>query len=1649
MLSIAKVTNTAQAANYYNSPDKYYDKDNANIGSQWGGKGAELLGLEGEVIPEDFIKMLEGRINPETHLGRVAKDGEIQHVPGWDFTFSAPKSLSILALVGEDKRLIDAHIEATQNAMKFIEANYAKTRIKKDNNTEYESVNNLIYASYVHTESRKHDPQLHSHNVVMNAVMDNNGQWRSLETLKMYEGKMMAGLVYRSSLAQLVKKIGYEIEVTDRDKAFFDIKGVPESLMGNMSKRRKIIEETAKQRGLFDAESMAKATLYSREAKTHVDSEELHQIWQSTVEESGVDLKAIIDASVERQMQKSATVTANTPTAENVQAGRKEKTYPADQELPQRPDSATELDEVQYPDRQIKAGDILAPENETLQATDKLINENIALGQGEERDLASLVNDVRLAYRVLASDEAVFDSDKLAEEALKLTLGAAGPEDIDQVVNTMINTGELIPRSSRSDGGELGFTTPEAFAKERAMVGLMLQGKDERQAVGDTQGISDFIAEFEAAKSHEFGQPFSFSADQRNALVNAATSRDLVSGIQGYAGTGKTTLLECLIGYANTQGFTVKGFAPTGSATETLAKETGIEARTIDSFLYTRRKDTVSQRELWLVDEASLVGASNMHDMIAEANRSGASMLLLGDSKQMEAVDWGRPFTVLQGFKMQTSSVTTIIRQKNAALLEAVQASTRYDFEMAFDKIKNNVFDLGRHSISSDYLKLSQDERDRSLVVIPDNESRMAFNKRVHSARVKEGSLSANELEVKTLISRNLNTAERTDSRYYRPKDIIEFQRDHGEFKAGEFGQVTQIDGQNLMVKTEDGKIRPFNPSEVPKNSKFALDVFELKTVLFSEGEKMAFSKSRKPLGVKNGDQYILKNIDTGANTFTLANDEGKEITLNSSDRHNLSHVYALTSYKAQGKTVDRVMVKLESWRRNLVNDRSFYVSLSRARHEARLYVDDVEKVKEALEKHNANKTTSLSGFSHGDMKRAAEQLSSSRVDTKQLFADLNLAVQKLSLRQGVFNHTALMTETLKSTLGNYDVKDIEKAIYIQRSRGEIGLSHVNHDKPHAENFYTLPSNIRREAQIVKHMLQGKDRLAAIAGKSVISRYLNAHQEKVAEGHAEPVSEQTKEALINLLSSRDETVMITGSDHSGHREVMRTLGKTIAENSGYKVRGFSTSAEGVSQLKETIKSSANIYYHLDQMEKRVAASQRLPNARELWVVENVSQLGADDLLRLQQVARYAGARMVLVADRQENSLSWGNVPTLLAEQGINTVNFEHATAALNPDINDATDKLSQGKVTEALGIISPMISEVRDEHDAANDKNVRLAVLAGSYINLAPEDREKTAVVVPNYFARNKVNEQIREGLQQQGILKGTELKTSLYSNANLDPFQKKEAASYRVGQVLQFESNRPGIEKGESYRVEGINKNTNELELTSLTNGNRLTFSAEEIAGSRNNSVHVFHVNEKGLQQGEKIRFTRSTPADKLVDSDGKSIPSKTNGVIEHIDGSHIRVMLSSGRQVTVDTEQWKHIEYGYTQSLYNVKDKRFENVITIMESGKKLFSSQETLHNALTKASLNLRIITDSKAKLLEGLQSNKGFRQTALQNRQVSIDKHELASFDKQFGMGLSPASRNMLRMEAAVDKAVGITKTAIVEKAKSISTKMQQVTRQRSL
>ncbi|KAB0981010.1 conjugal transfer protein TraI, partial [Cronobacter sakazakii] len=174
-----------------------------------------------------------------------------------------------------------------------------------------------------------------------------------------------------------------------------------------------------------------------------------------------------------------------------------------------------------------------------------------------------------------------------------------------------------------------------------------------------------------------------------------------------------------------------------------------------------------------------------------------------------------------------------------------------------------------------DYLRLSPEEQAKTLVIIPDNVSRLEFNKSVHDAKIKDGFLPASELSVNSLISRNLNAAERTDSRYYKNNDIIEFQAEHSIFKAGQYWSVESVNGDKLMLKNEKGERAEFNPSTLPKNSKFTVDVFKKEIMKFSPGESLIFTKSRKDLGVKNGDAFSLKEVDVQNNTFTLKNEAG------------------------------------------------------------------------------------------------------------------------------------------------------------------------------------------------------------------------------------------------------------------------------------------------------------------------------------------------------------------------------------------------------------------------------------------------------------------------------------------------------------------------------------------------------------------------------------------------------------------------------------------------------------------------------------------------------------------------------------------------------------------------------------------------------
>ena len=311
MFSSHVLKSAGSAAQYYNAKDNYYLKDKEDGNSQWVGKGAQLLGLKGEVDPAQFLALLAGKMPDGQRVG-LKKGNDLLHKPGFDLTFSAPKSLSILALIGDSKPLMQAHKQAVMTALNKIESLYAETKYKSEGDFYFEKTKNMIFSLFLHTTSRELDPQLHTHAIGMNLTQWKNNQgnpvWKALSSVSgkdknnqthdfytnILNNQHYIGMIYNSTLAQLTTKLGFSINIKDR-YGNFDIVGIPDDYLKENSKRREQIKQTLAKHNVKGAKYAEIAAKSSREAKKNlVATDELRQIWKQEAAQKGVDLESII-----------------------------------------------------------------------------------------------------------------------------------------------------------------------------------------------------------------------------------------------------------------------------------------------------------------------------------------------------------------------------------------------------------------------------------------------------------------------------------------------------------------------------------------------------------------------------------------------------------------------------------------------------------------------------------------------------------------------------------------------------------------------------------------------------------------------------------------------------------------------------------------------------------------------------------------------------------------------------------------------------------------------------------------------------------------------------------------------------------------------------------------------------------------------------------------------------------------------------------------------------------------------------------------------------------------------------------------------------------------------------------------------------------
>jgi conjugative relaxase-like TrwC/TraI family protein len=236
MFTVVAQKNLGDAESYFDehlSQNDYYAAGEIRPG-QWIGTGAERLGLANIVTREQFHALCENK-NPATGerlTQRSQKEG--QRRVFYDFTCSAPKSVSVLAVTLADERLVTAHEEATRIAFRELET-FAATRVRKQGNQKDRITGNLAAAAFTHTSSRALDPQLHTHFTVFNATFDDSERsWKALQAGGMYDAIRYGTAVYRNELAKRVQQIGYRIQPS---KHGFQIEGVSDEVLKRFSKR--------------------------------------------------------------------------------------------------------------------------------------------------------------------------------------------------------------------------------------------------------------------------------------------------------------------------------------------------------------------------------------------------------------------------------------------------------------------------------------------------------------------------------------------------------------------------------------------------------------------------------------------------------------------------------------------------------------------------------------------------------------------------------------------------------------------------------------------------------------------------------------------------------------------------------------------------------------------------------------------------------------------------------------------------------------------------------------------------------------------------------------------------------------------------------------------------------------------------------------------------------------------------------------------------------------------------------------------------------------------------------------------------------------------------------------------------------------------
>lgn len=878
-MTLANISSKGATKYYFSASGEYYEKD-ANF-SQWHGKMAFTLGLsEKSVSLDDFDKLIKGFSLDGEKL--VKNAGMQNHRGGSDLTFSAPKSLSLLSL--HDDALIKAHQNSVEKALDYVEKNYVQTRVtdpemKTPINTRTEKA---LFATFDHHSNRNLEPQLHTHCVLFNITQDSNNKFKTTHNDLIYVDQNKLGMIYRTELAREVLELGYNIDVVDRSKGLFEIASISKEIRETFSGRRQAV--------LTKAKELAESMPWIRDEK----------------------IKEM--AAVSSRLKKKGNISKE---------------------------------------------NLLESVNEVL-AKDGTSLEKIAQDSKSEKRIMSdqsLESTIFNAVAGIEENHSAWRKEELIDHVAKISLGKFTSKEITNAVDQSIYNKEILKSGEKvSLKGNLSYySSPEMKEVEKKIINLAKEGKDQSQINIEQDSFNKFKAQNQLKIN-------GLTPSQKETLDFVASSKDQFLGIQGDAGTGKTFVMNIAREIYEKNGHFVRGMAPTGKATHELSENSGIKTTsTVDSFLLSGKNEIKKGKELWIIDESGMLGSRKVEKIMSLAKDNRAKVIFLGDVKQFSSIEQGLVFRDLQNQSaIKFAQMTDLIRQKNETFKNVVKhlndfkrkGDDKAELTKAFELLITSGAIVAspdaqtrQEQIKSEYLG-SFKKNENILVIADKNDEKKQLNDVIRSELVKDGLIKEGK-EFKILVSLGLSGKSSMYAGSYQEGQHVFFQEKFGKIKKGTWSKIVDVDSNKNTIKLESKGI--FGAKQALIDLSYAgtgktIQTFAEEKRHFSAGDQIIFNKNDKKIDVRNGELGKITSIDSSGVIKAQINNSNKAVTFSMTDSGDLhypyiDHAYAVTTYKSQGASIDKVIFSASSEK---INFKSFYVAGTRIKHTIKIFTDNI-----------------------------------------------------------------------------------------------------------------------------------------------------------------------------------------------------------------------------------------------------------------------------------------------------------------------------------------------------------------------------------------------------------------------------------------------------------------------------------------------------------------------------------------------------------------------------------------------------------------------------------------------------------------------------------------------------------------------------------